>query len=343
MATDRTFEVVGLLLVSILIFASSGLKGANKETKLQEISPVPDPLSEKRHLKFHYKTTVDIPEEGENFSVHIPMPQNSPWQQVTNVKLEASNDELEPEIYFDSEYGNRILRYDFNDLNGQTVKLRQTYTVKRSKQELSIPDDYGSTSTLNDSFFRDYLSHNQYVESNQKVKKLVKNTTRKASTYRGHLRVLYDKVRDMMNYDKSGQGWGRGDISYCLEVGEGNCTDFHTLFVSMAREASLPSRFQMGFPIPRTKDQGSIGGYHCWAESYVPDRGWFPVDISEADKHSDRVEFYFGSLDADRVQFTTGKNIPLSTGKKVNYLIYPVADGNDNVNIEKSFAFVNKS
>ena len=109
----------------------------------------------------------------------------------------------------------------------------------------------------------------------------------------------------------------------------GNCTDFHSLFISLARAKGLPARFEIGFPLPPQRGQGAIGGYHCWALFYTDQKGWVPVDISEADKHPDMKEYYFGNLTADRITFTTGRDIdlvPKQEGKSLNFFVYPYVE-----------------
>ena len=60
-------------------------------------------------------------------------------------------------------------------------------------------------------------------------------------------RQLYDLVDDHVTYKKEGTGWGRGDTNWVCDNGYGNCTDFHSLFISLARSQGLPSRFEIGF------------------------------------------------------------------------------------------------
>ena len=68
-------------------------------------------------------------------------------------------------------------------------------------------------------------------------------------------RAIYDYVSQNMSYDKSGTGWGRGDVLYACEAKKGNCTDFHSLFIAMARSQGIPARFEIGFSLPRTRRQ----------------------------------------------------------------------------------------
>ena len=109
----------------------------------------------------------------------------------------------------------------------------------------------------------------------------------------------------------------------------GNCTDFHALFISLARTEGIPARFEIGFPIPEDQQNGEIGGYHCWVQFYLPERGWVPIDASEAAKHPELREKLYGSYPADRVYFTTGRDLVVSPGSAkapLNYFIYPYVE-----------------
>ena len=140
--------------------------------------------------------------------------------------------------------------------------------------------------------------------------------------------AFYDYVVRTMSYDKSGEGWGRGDAVWACANKRGNCTDFHSLFIGMAMSEGIPARFHIGFPVPASGDEGEIPGYHCWAEFYSPTRGWVPIDASEA-KKSGKTEAYFGALPDDRIQFSLGRDLrlePPQDGPPLNYFVYPYVE-----------------
>ena len=145
-------------------------------------------------------------------------------------------------------------------------------------------------------------------------------------------------------YDKTGTGWGRGDAVWACDAKHGNCTDFHSPFIGMLRADDIPARFDIGFPLPENKDKGDISGYHCWAEFYASKIGWIPVDISEAWKAKEKENYFFGSVDANRVKFSTGRDITLSPkqdGPPLNYFVYPYVevDGKPYEAVGKQFSF----
>jgi transglutaminase-like putative cysteine protease len=142
-------------------------------------------------------------------------------------------------------------------------------------------------------------------------------------------RMLYDLVNGYMKYDKSGTGWGNGDVVWVCDHKHGNCTDFHSLFTSLTRSRKIPTKFEIGFPLPSERGAGTVPGYHCWAWFRPDGGGWVPVDISEANKDPKRKDYFFGNLTEDRVAFSTGRDlslVPRQDGPALNYFIYPYVE-----------------
>ena len=79
-------------------------------------------------------------------------------------------------------------------------------------------------------------------------------------------RAIYDYVFTTMRYDKTGTGWGHGDVLYACDAKKGNCTDFHSLFIAMARSQGIPGASRSDFPLPPDKHSAEIAGYHCWSD-----------------------------------------------------------------------------
>ena len=142
-------------------------------------------------------------------------------------------------------------------------------------------------------------------------------------------RAIYDWVVDNVEYKKVGTGWGNGDTFWACNERYGNCTDFHSLFIALARSEGIPARFEMGFPVPDDREAGEIGGYHCWVQFYLPERGWVPIDASEAAKNPALREALYGGHPADRIHFSTGRDLvlsPASAEAPLNYFIYPYVE-----------------
>jgi transglutaminase-like putative cysteine protease len=173
---------------------------------------------------------------------------------------------------------------------------------------------------------------------------LAAQETKGATTQIDKAKDIYEYVFRTMKYDKSGTGWGHGDTLWACDSKHGNCTDFHSVFISMARAEKIPARFQIGFPLPADKHSAEIPGYHCWAEFYLDSTGWVPVDISEAWKHQEKHDYFFGAHDVNRVQFTQGRDlklVPAQDGAPLNYFVYPYVEigGKEYPNVSIAFSF----
>jgi len=182
------------------------------------------------------------------------------------------------------------------------------------------------------------------IPTDGKIKALAVDVTGSQTGTIAKAKAAYDYLFTNMRYDKTGSGWGRGDALWACDAKRGNCTDFHSPFIGMLRADRIPARFDIGFPLPENKDKGDIPGYHCWAEFYATKTGWIPVDISEAWKAKEKENYFFGSVDANRVQFSTGRDITLSPkqdGPALNYFVYPYVevDGRPHEKLDKQFSF----
>ena len=76
------------------------------------------------------------------------------------------------------------------------------------------------------------------------------------------------------------------------------------------------------------------------------ERGRVPVDASKASKDPSRRQYFFGAHDANRIQFTRGRDItlePKQKGEPLNYSIYPYAelDGKPWSGLQVVFSFRN--
>jgi len=220
----------------------------------------------------------------------------------------------------DPEFGNRLIYLEAPVVTEGAVKVRARYRVSRREQ--AEPDrERGPVPAV----FREPRG---LVIVNEEVRRLATDATRDAVGPLAKARALYDCVLSRMDYDKSGEGWGRGDVAYACRAGKGNCTDFHSLFIALCLAADIPARFNMGYPLP-SDPVGALTSYHCWAEFFVDGKGWIPVDISEAWKHPTRADYYFGRLDRDRVLVSTGREIhlvPSPAGPPLNYLLTPYVE-----------------
>ena len=329
-----------------------------------------------RSFKFNY--SVEIPSsENRKLEIWLPLPSSNEVQEISNLKINTGN--LDYYIKKEILHGNKYVYIYSENGTSTTSKVSIDFNVKRNEHKNVMYENINPNSYL-DSYsmvpvgdvFSEVISDNKLSSSNiRAIYDFVLNgmhygKPKDSSTddqyYSGNnpktnkkwlstemnyglKEVSLDEVVKLYKDSKTSSGnytFGNGNSIYACNIGVGNCTDYHSYFISLNRTANVPARFHMGFPIP-SESKGKVSGYHCWADYYVEGDGWYPVDISEADKAPDKADYYFGTVCENRLEMNTGRDFILDEydGGPVNLFIYPLIEVNDvkSNNFKKSFAY----
>jgi len=297
-----------------------------------------------RHFKFHYAFTVKNVPAGQAVRIWFPLAHSDAYQSVTVVSQDG---DLKTRQTEDSDYGNAILFAEDTKASKSEYHFSVDYDVVRREHVVLVNGKLAPTAhpeKVPQLKLARFLEPDRLVPTSGLPAQLAIEQTKNAHTDLDKSRAIYDYVFTTMRYDKSGTGWGHGDTLWACDSKRGNCTDFHSVFMSMARSQHIPSRFEIGFPLPADKHSAEIPGYHCWAEFYNDQAGWVPIDISEAWKHQEKRDYFFGAHDVNRVQFSMGRDLkltPAQAGAPLNYFIYPYVEveGKEYPNVSIDFSF----
>jgi transglutaminase-like putative cysteine protease len=304
------------------------------------------PAPKQRHFTFHYSFVVKNVPAGKPLSVWFPLAHSDAYQEV---RVVSQKGDLPLRRTQEKEYGNWMLHAEESAATKTEYQFSVDYDVLR-KEHVVLVDGKPVAPVKKPPHVElaRFLEPDQLVPTTGLPAELAVEQTKGATTQLDKARDIYEYVFRTMKYDKTGAGWGHGDTLWACDSKRGNCTDFHSVFISMARSQQIPARFEIGFPIPENKHSSDIGGYHCWTEFYINSIGWIPIDISEAWKHQELRDYYFGAHDPNRVQFTVGRDIKLTppqAGKPLNYFVYPYVESDrqefSNVAIAFSFQDIN--
>ncbi|MBI2477652.1 MAG: transglutaminase domain-containing protein [Planctomycetia bacterium] len=277
-----------------------------------------------RTFRLNYGATLTGLSEGQKVRVWLPVPRADEYQQVEPL---ASLLPSVATIADEPTYGNSILYFETSGSASGNLAFQTSYRITRSEVRTLLVNR-NATSALTETQRKLFLAPNRMIPLDGKPLELLREVELPSDPL-ALCRVLYDRVDDHVKYDKSQPGYGAGDVNWVCDSRFGNCTDFHSLFISLSRSRGVPAQFEIGFPLPEERGAGAIGGYRCGAYFHTDRHGWLPVDISEADKHPELKEYYFGNLTENRVTFTSGRDIdlvPRQAGKPLNYFVYPYAE-----------------
>lgn len=295
-----------------------------------------------RHFTFRYAFTVKGVPEGQKIRVWFPAAHSDDFQ---DVKITSAKGDLPLKRTKESRFGNEIYYAETSKAKTGDLHFEVDYdVVRRERLTLGLERPRLENASLSNKERQQDLAPDKLVPITGLPADLAAKVTAGKSSTLDKARAIYDYVFDNMRYEKTGTGWGRGDVLYACDAKKGNCTDFHSLFISMARSRGIPARFEIGFPLPADKHASQIAGYHCWAEFFDPQHGWVPVDISEAWKNPVKKDYFFGAHDTERIQFTMGRDLKLNppqSGDPLNYFVYPYVEvgGKAYPNISNEFSF----
>jgi len=289
-----------------------------------------------RDIELTYRARLPaLPAGAQDVQVWIPLAKTGVEQRILRREVRSP---VPYTITQDSEYGNDLLHLTLTSSSPQPIEVTVDYRARLLGSATAVSDLPPAPHELSR-----YLEPQGLVIIDDEVRARARQAVAGHATLLAKAQGIYDSVIQHMVYDKTTPGYGQGDTARACQVGKGNCTDFHSLFISMARAERIPARFKIGFVIPAGAS-GTIPGYHCWAEVYADGTGWVPVDASEAWKHPELRAHYFGARDERRFLVSTGRDIRLVPPPRhgpVNILFYPYVevDGQSFAGVDTEFQF----
>ncbi|MFC7668054.1 transglutaminase-like domain-containing protein [Hymenobacter humi] len=301
----------------------------------------------RRSRTFVLTTTATVPAAptGTPVDFWLPIPHSDGSQDVRDLKIESPV----PYKIEKGAYGNKMLHLQLATPPAAPVLVKLTATITR-REHLNLLATSPTTQEHAKKEKRDadmarWLAPDRLVPLDPLIHQQAEEVVAKAGakTDLEKARAIYEHVVSTVTYDKTGQGWGRGDIYYACDARRGNCTDFHAIIIGYCRAVGIPARFSIGLPLPAGRGKGEIKGYHCWAEFYTPETGWVPVDASEAAKDPSKRNYFFGAHDENRVEFTRGRDVvlaPRQAAAPLNYFVYPYAEADGKpLEVAKTYEF----
>ena len=280
--------------------------------------------------EFDFYYDVTLPQMEGPAEIWLPLAESDSFQHVTISEMEVPGKWKKVK---DAKYGNLIL-YARLGPEDSGEKIHIAYHVKR-QEKAAYDDGYFNPA--------DYLQEAELIPVGGRFAEIAQKAIndRQANSELTRARALYDYIIDNMEYKKAWK-YGTGDANYACDAGIGNCTEFHSFFLSLARSAGIPARFAIGAAIPSARNEGGIDGYHCWAEFYAEGK-WWPIDISEGNKYTPLATYYFGHHPANRIELSRGRDIrpdPLPASGPIHFFAYPVLEvKGESVAIKPHFTF----
>jgi transglutaminase-like putative cysteine protease len=127
-----------------------------------------------------------------------------------------------------------------------------------------------------------YLDPSELIESESPIISHIVDSLTKDIVYTYNLiDTILNFVSSSIDYDDTlakkiskGKNYTQSALK-TLDLKSGTCSEYTNLFLALIRNAGIPGRFVIGKILLPNGNQI----YHAWAECYLEDIGWMPVEV----------------------------------------------------------------
>ncbi len=211
--------------------------------------------------------------------MYLAVPVNRVNQEILN-KIKYNT---KPSDFVSDRWGQETAHYHFDNIKaGESKSVEMTTEVKTWDIRYFIyPEKVGSLEDIPADVKGKYLEDNEKFQMNDPIiQNALDTAVGKEKNPYWIVRKIFDYINDHMYYEMSG-GWNTAPT--VLARGNGSCSEYTFVFISMCRAAGLPARY-VGAVVVRGEEASMDDVFHRWVEVYLPNYGWVPVDPSRGDK-----------------------------------------------------------
>jgi transglutaminase-like putative cysteine protease len=325
------FVVVLFLSDFPILFSQESLVSVNSNINRLDTSYIIYQNPRVYNVKISFEINPDPAkiDRGQDLKVWIPIPRE--WDSQKNVQILSV--QPEPHSQFtDPEYGNKIFYWDFGKYSEKPsyrvdIQVRLlSYGIQTTIDTSSIKA-YDTTSAE----YKIYTESGHTIHITPKVEELAKEAVgNEKNPYLKTQKIclfVHKKIRYHQGMDDRSLDWLLSHPAIDESTGEeyftGACTEYAALFVSMCRSEGIPARCVYGRigwrPFLNEENSKMYSrldtvisddefagaqhhglGPHMWAEFYLQDIGWIPVDPNAGS---------FGQLHNYKVIMSKGRDI----------------------------------
>ena len=277
----------------------------------------------------------DIPAGAKSVKWWIAIPDDERFQEVLDFSVTSAPGSWS--FVTEPDRGNRFMYVEVANPNASSLTSQVEFTLRRRSVFVDI--DATQVGPITDShrrLFADDLRRDApHMRVTPRIAQLADKTCGDETNVATQARLLLGAVADYADHyskDPTKPHCGIGDAEDCMTNAGGCCTDLHSMFIALARARGIPSRLQMGYRLREPNEGKEVDpGYRCWAEYLVPNYGWVPADIVEADAPDGlgRTRWFTG-LTERRLWLNEGREFDLAgravTEKRVNTMVIGYAE-----------------
>lgn len=189
------------------------------------------------------------------------------------IKVTPTPDKIEKD-----KFGNL---YAYYNAKGMLANEELVITIERKSTTSTFATDEPILARSNGSVTEEnkiYIEPQERIECDEEeiINKSTEITKNLSTDYR-KAEAIFEFVNTKMKYVTTSSSSNSGALA-ALKSMQGVCEEFATLFVALCRAQEIPSRVVAGYKVESLNSKKSTLIDHVWAEIYLDDYGWLPVE-----------------------------------------------------------------
>jgi len=222
------------------------------------------------------------PGEAQNLDVYIAVPNAQENQEIQGeIRYQP-----QPKDFVTDQWDQKFAHFHFdNTASGSILKSKLLITTRQYDIHAVIfPERVGPLSQIPEECKKFLVDGVKFDIKNDIIKNAVKEAVGDEKRPYWMMRKIFNYIMAHLEYNlKPLGGWNPAPT--VLKRGTGSCSEYTFVFIAMCRAAGLPARYS-GALVVRSQDKGIDNVWHRWAQVYLPNYGWVPVDVQAGDKRA---------------------------------------------------------
>jgi transglutaminase-like putative cysteine protease len=270
-----------------------------RQTPFATFKPAHSPYFNPKDYLVEYKVHTErslLPDEG-SLRIWFPLPLQTAAQENISV-LEVRPKEAVvglPRTSGDIAYV--LFEFDLSNLD-EDLDISVEYTFTHYQQQFDIDPDQVGEYDKESSLYKDYTKSEGSIYFDERFEQLARSVVGDETNPYLQAKKLYYYVVENIKYTfmahVSIEAAGIPESLYSFEHGYGDCGTQSMIFSALCRSIGIPARAPGGFQV----FSGQLGS-HFWAEFYLPNYGWVPVDTSAGQI----ATYTYGITEEERQEF----------------------------------------
>jgi transglutaminase-like putative cysteine protease len=214
-------------------------------------------------------------------SVNLAVPEALPYQELLS-EIDYSK---KPKTITKDQWDQPCAVFNLGSVApGSKTELVYSVNAKVSAiRYLIIPEETGTLDDIPKDIRKKYLADgSRYRTTSPYIQETARKIVGDETNPYWIARKIFNFVIERLHYEMIG-GWDVPEV--VLKRGSGSCSEYTFSFVSLCRAAGVPARYQ-GSIVVRGDDASVDEAFHRWAQIYLPNYGWVPVDANRGDSES---------------------------------------------------------